>query len=131
MPKGFWAQRLPLLEVLLLLLLIIGSIVCYGLAGSPFLLNEEIRQADVKSLFERKSLVVSPLDTGYAVGQYDSALIAAQVQEDETVDSSSKYILFCGDSMTEQTRYALEKYAAQNGHKLITSLSSSRSINLI
>jgi len=120
MPKGFWENRLPLLEVLLLLVLITASITWYGLAANPFLFNEEIRQADVKSLFERDILAILPLDSSFIVSQNDSALIAAQMQEDETVDSSSKYILFCGDSMTEQTRYALEKYTAQNGHKLIT-----------
>lgn len=117
MQKGFWENRLPLLEVLLLLVAIIICIGWYGLAEKPIVLSDEIRQADIKSLFER--IGVNPLDSGMALTQNDSALLA-ESQADETIDTSSKYILFCGDSMTEESLHALRKIAEANGHQLFT-----------
>lgn len=113
MSENQWKSRLPLLEVLLMLVLIISAIAWYGLAAKPFLLETEIKQADIKSLFEKDTVPVPKPNI-------DSILIAAEAQEDETVDSTSKYILLCGDSMTEQMRFALEEYAKKNGHKLMT-----------
>jgi len=113
MSENQWKSRLPLLEVLLMLALIISAIAWYGLAARPFLLETELKQADVKSLFQKDSIPTKKPNI-------DSALIAAEAKEDETVDSTSKYILLCGDSMTEQMRFALDEYAKKNGHKLMT-----------
>lgn len=50
----------------------------------------------------------------YSPERYQLALKKAQQ------DSSSKFILLAGDSMTEQLRYAVEEYAAFNGHRVQT-----------
>ncbi len=115
MSNNFWNQRKPLFEVLLLMVLIITVFTCYGLAKKPFSFETVLEQANVKSLFERDSVPDKNID---------SLLIAANKIEDETedspVDSTSKYILLCGDSMTEQMRFAWEEFAKKNGHKIMT-----------
>jgi hypothetical protein len=115
MSENNWTSKKALLELLLMLLLILGVFSWYGLAEKPFDLNFSLEQANIKSLFQKDSVPTRNID---------SLLIAADKSEDETVDSpvdsTSKYILLCGDSMTEQMRFAWEEYAKKNGHRLMT-----------
>lgn len=112
MNNDFWKSKLPLLEVLLILVIIIVVFTSYGLAEKAFSVKTDIKQADVKSLFER--------DSSGTGSKIDSLLMAAEGMNDAVVDTTSKYILLCGDSMTEQMRFALDEYAKKNGHKLMT-----------
>jgi hypothetical protein len=113
MIRKFFKDKLPLLEVWLMLVLIMLVFSLYGLSEKPFALNFDLKQADIKSLFEKESFEPQKVKN-------DSLIKAAQESVDETVDSTSKYILLCGDSMSEQMRFALDEYARKNGHRLFT-----------
>ncbi len=109
--------RKALLEIVFLLLIIVSVFSAYGLAEKPFELSFIIEQADIKSFFKK--------DSSKILKAVKSNIIAKNEEEEEKaentkVDSSSKFLLFCGDSMTEQMRFAWEEYAKKSGHKIIT-----------
>lgn len=101
------SQRL-LLRLSLFLVCIILVFSTYGFMKKPLNTTFTLVQADVRLKKENTNL------------SFDSIIARQNKQVDLTVDSSSHYILLCGDSMTEQMRFAIDAFAKKNGHKLMT-----------
>lgn len=101
------SQRL-LLRLSLFFVFIIVVFTTYGFMEKPFTTSFTWVQADLGLEKENTNM------------PFDSIIATQNKQVDLTVDSSSHYILLCGDSMTEQMRFAIEAFAKKNGHKLMT-----------
>ncbi|MCP4443352.1 MAG: SGNH/GDSL hydrolase family protein [Aureispira sp.] len=134
MNKDFFQQRKPLLEILLILVVIMGSLTWYSFSGYPVVFDFELRKPSFDKMFEREVadstlLAKNNSDSSqYINGVLDTMQGGPTKANKERLDafatgkrdSSSHYILLTGDSMSEGLMFAFKKYAKFNGHKLKT-----------
>lgn len=133
MNKDFFQQRRPLLEILLILIIILGSLTWYSFSGYPVVFDFELRKPSFDKFFERKLvdstlLAQNDLDSNLYIIEGTDTIESGSNSPNRTKDdfadgkrdSSSQYILLTGDSMSEGLMFAFKKYAKFNGHKLKT-----------
>lgn len=143
--NNFWQSRRPLIDVFVVLAVLWGALYWYATWDKPLFFEVEIKQSGIKKYLPNGDSILGdsvaansqqpPFDSLLAAAGGDSSIALSLLQQDNTrpsvvqgnmpptvplSDTSSLYILLCGDSMSEGLMFAFMKYAKFNGHQLKT-----------